>query len=275
MADDLAKHGIKGVEVMEDGLKVVDIDKLQLGPIYANRLRDLLTHLREEIEAKKILFSKYFNVTFKGKISMIGDEVAAAGAGSGLGKRKRLEVDLPELLRTWKLEDVADDLAKKGIKSIVVMEEAFKVAEIDKKQLGLIYANRLRNLRMHLHTTWQEKLANVEIVLKKMRAEPASAQVQRDGVQALCELVRKDQDNMTIIVGAWGIDVVVAAMTAHAGEADVLEQRFVVLVRLANTTKNTRAITEAGGINVVVAAMTTMIAHRSLWSFTYLISSTL
>ena len=62
-----------------------------------------------------------------------------------------MDDELLELLCTWKLEDVADDLANEGYTQVKELEEDFPEAAVKDMQVGQKYKNRLRNLLAHLH----------------------------------------------------------------------------------------------------------------------------
>ena len=202
-----------------------------------------------------------------GQLAMAGDQAAAVAGGSGGRKRKQeppaVDADLWELLREWKLEDVADELANEGIKHVLVLVEELLEADVEQLPVGRIYKKRLCKLLAHLHAARQEqerlKNADIKQVLTRMRAEPVSAQVQREGCTELATLARDDPGKRTAIVAEGGIPVVLAAMKAHAGDAEMLVQGCSALTNLAANVDNRIAIAAAGGIPVVLAAMT---AHK-------------
>ena len=66
-----------------------------------------------------------------------------------------------------------------------------------------------------------------------------------------------NDDSTIVIAGAGVIAVVLTAMTAHAGNADVQEMGCAVLANLADNDENQILIAGAGGIGVVLTAMTT------------------
>ena len=213
-----------------------------------------------------------------GRLAMIGDEAAAAAGSSGAHKRKReppaVDTKLLKLLRTWKLEDVADDLANEGVQSVKVLQEELPHAEVEKLKVGLVYKNRLRNLLTHLKAAQQERrnqeervrqeTADIRKVLERMRANPTSKQVQHDGCKALCKLAQ-DADKRTVIAAAGGTSVVLAAMMAHAGHANVQEQGCWALAHFACGNHDIKtAIVVAGGIPVVLVAMTAHTWHAGV-----------
>lgn len=104
-----------------------------------------------------------------------------------------------------------------------------------------------------------------------MRTYRSHARVQEAGCTALLKLVgdpaanadtvKKNQDG---IVSVGGIIVILAAMRAHAGDANVQVQACCALQSLSwNNDNNQLVIAGSGGIIVVVAAMT---AHEGLVS---------
>ena len=201
-----------------------------------------------------------------GRLAMMGDEAAAAAGGGGGRKRRRgqpaVDGELLALLRKWKLEDVADELANQGYTDVAALAEELPLANVAKLAVGLAFQNRLRKLLTHLHAArkeWEEqerqKNADVKQVLQKMRAEPASAEVQHDGCTELVILAADNDDNKTAIAAAGGIPVVLAAMKAHTGHVDVKGKGCFALRNLAVNADNQTAIAAAGGIPVVLAAM--------------------
>jgi len=100
-------------------------------------------------------------VRHDGRLAMMGDEAAAARGGSSGAHRSSqgqpVDDELLELLRTWRLEDVVDDLANEGYTQVKELEEDLSEAAIKDLQVGRKYKNRLRNLLAHLHATHQER----------------------------------------------------------------------------------------------------------------------
>jgi len=179
--------------------------------------------------------------------------------------------ELLALLRKWKLEDVADELANQGYTDVAALAEELPLANVAKLAVGLAFQNRLRKLLTHLHAArkeWEEqerqKNADVKQVLQKMRAEPASAEVQHDGCTELVILAADNDDNKTAIAAAGGIPVVLAAMKAHTGHADVQRRGCGALGSLAVNADNKTAIAAAGGIPVVLAAMKAHTGHADV-----------
>ena len=222
-----------------------------------------------------------------GRLVMAGGESATAAGGRGGRKRKRelpaVDAKLWELLREWKLEDVADELANEGIKHVLVLDQELLQADVEQLTVGRIHKKRLCKLLAHLHAARQERdeqerlnNADVKQVLMRMLAEPVSAQVQCEGCEQLEKLGRAAPDKKTAIAAEGGIPVVLAAMKAHAGDAEMLVQGCRVLANIAfkNDGKKT-AIEAAGGIPVVLAAMKMHKGHanvqwKACWALTNL-----
>jgi len=123
--------------------------------------------------------------------------------------------ELLELLCTWKLEDVADDLANEGYTQVKELEEDLPEAAVTDLQVGQKYKNRLRNLLTHLHVAHQKReekerqnSTDVQQALGQMRATPSSAQVQREGCKELETLAENDPDKRIEIAAEGGFLVV-------------------------------------------------------------------
>jgi len=173
------------------------------------------------------------------------------------------------LLRTWKLEDVVDKLANQGYTDIAALGEELSLADVAKLAVGLAIQNRLRKLLKHLHAgrkEWEEqdqqKNANVKQVLQKMRAEPTSAQAQRDGCAELVGLFDIADTKTafgTVIAAEGGIPVVLATMRAHNGDMGLLVIGYMLVPLVALDDDNEIAIVTARGTPIVLAVMTARI----------------
>lgn len=109
----------------------------------------------------------------------------------------------------------------------------------------------------------RQESADICKVLERMRANPTSEQVQRDGCKVLCKLAQ-DADKRTVIAAA-GTSVVLEAMMAHAGHANVQEQGCWALAHFDYGNHDiTTAIVVAGGIPVLLAAMTAHTWHAGV-----------
>jgi len=248
VADELAKEGIMHVSVLEEELPRADVEKLQLGRIYKNRLCKLLAHLKVARQEREVAQQKNTHSA---------DSLSSSSACCSASL-------------SWSPPASPFSAPSSPSVSPSVSPVSSPCASSPGPPLPVAPSQQVLELKERA----RQKESDVQQVLEQMCVRPACAieivhsrctfVSQHVGCFELRKLAKDDPDKMTAIAAAWGIPMMLAAMTTHEKETHVQEKGCWALAILACNADNQKAIAAAGGIPVVLAAMTEHTRHAGV-----------